>query len=73
MRYFEISSGFRLPVSSEEEDLISRCSDAPISVVDLDERQAQLAHEMTIRGVLRRIDDDEGTYYETDRLDLWRI
>ncbi len=73
MRYFEISSGFRIPVSSEEQDLIGVCRDKPINVDELDERQAQLAHEMTVRGLLRRIEQDESTYYEADQLDLWRF
>lgn len=73
MRYFEISSGFRIPVSSEEVELIATCGDKPISAADLDERQAQLAHEMCVRGVLRRIENDDGIYYEPDRMDLWRF
>lgn len=73
MRYYEISSGYRLPISSEEEALITACGTKSVSLTDLDERQAQLAHEMAVRGVLRRIDSDEGTFYEPDRMDLWRF
>lgn len=73
MRYFEISSGLRLPISSEERELASLCHESPIGEKDLDERQAQLAHEMTVRGLLRRTEKDEENYYETDKMDLWRF
>jgi hypothetical protein len=73
MRYFEISSGFRVPVSSEEREIITKVGNASISMADLDEREAQVALEMTVRGLLRRTENDEGTYYETDKMDLWRF
>ena len=73
MRYFEISSGFRVPVSSEERDLIGKLSNEPISSETLDERENQVAIEMTVRGLLRRTENEEGTFYEPDRMDLWRF
>lgn len=73
MRYFEISSGFRVPVSSEEQELITACSEKPINIDDMDERQAQLAHEMSVRGILRRTEENDATYYAPDHLDLWRF
>lgn len=54
MRYYEIACGLRLPVSSEEQDLLDVVErDAP-SNDDMDERQQELARLMVSRGVLHR-------------------
>lgn len=73
MRYHEISSGYRIPVSSEEKALIDRVLDKPVSEDDLSEREGQLAFEMTKRGLLKKFERDGKAYVEADRLDLWRI
>jgi hypothetical protein len=74
MRYHKISSGYQIPVSSEEEDILKLCHEKPIKEADLDERTAYMAQEMNIRGILRRIyDEDRNVFYEPDSLDLWRF
>lgn len=76
MRFFEISSGFRLPVSEEEQEILSRAVDARrIERGALDERGQELARLMVSRGLLNRERDDSGQVYyvPNDTADLWRF
>jgi hypothetical protein len=55
MRYYEISGGFRVSVSQEEQEIIDLFSDEKeISKADLNERQREIARLMVSRGLLNR-------------------
>lgn len=76
MRFFEISSGFRLPVSEEEQSILDKAVETrrvPRSA--LNEREQEVARLMVTRGLLNRKRDEDGkVFYEpNDTLDLWRI
>jgi hypothetical protein len=76
MRFFEISSGFRLPVSEEEQEILSRAiDDRQLPRGALGEREQEVARLMVSRGLLNRHRDDEGkVFYEpNDTTDLWRF
>ena len=75
MRYFEIVSGLRLPVSGEEQDLLNKITDkGRIERRALtDERDAELARLMVSRGLLKPTKHDGKRFYElNDASDLWR-
>lgn len=56
MRYFEITSGMRVPISGEERALLNRVEETGHIARDtLDEREAEIARQMVRRGVLVRL------------------
>jgi hypothetical protein len=71
MRYHEIASGLRLPVSGEEQELLNK---APFEIDDLDERDAEVARLMVGRGVLHQTRKDDGgiIYKDSSAKDIWR-
>lgn len=75
MRFYEISSGLRVPVDTEQQELIDRAIEARrLREDDLEERAAEVARLMLSRGLLRQKKDDDGMYYEpNDSADLWRF
>jgi hypothetical protein len=54
MRYHEISAGTRVPVSSEEQDLLDLASEGVLDNSTLNDRQKEVARNMVSRGLLRR-------------------
>jgi hypothetical protein len=75
MRFYEISSGMRLPVNEEEQTLINRATESKrIRFEELEERDGEVARQMVSRGLLNRDQDDEGEFYTVnDCADLWRF
>jgi len=75
MRFFEISSGIRLPVSGEEQEIIDMvASKKQIAKSDLDERQQEVARKMVSRGILNRgRDNDSICMTLNSSADLWRF
>ena len=75
MRFYEISSGLRLPISEEEQevmDLISNEGRYPKS--KLDERQREVARLMVSRGLLVREREDDVTFLRPNNaVDIWRF
>lgn len=73
MRYFEISGGFRVPISSEEQQLLDEVKSAGrIEHDKLDERGQELARLMVSRGVLNRETVEETMTYTANQPDAWR-
>lgn len=75
MRFFEISSGFRVPVDEEQQHIIDLAVEKrQLRNTDLDERSEEVARLMVTRGLLNRESDDDGIYYmPNDAADLWRF
>lgn len=75
MRFFEISSGMRLPVNEEEQGLIDRAvQHRTLRVKELEERDGEVARQMLSRGLLNIDADDDGEFYTVnDCADLWRF
>ena len=75
MRFYEISSGLRVPVSEEEQELIDLIApQRKMAKADLDERQQEVARLMVSRGLLVRERDDDKTYLRpNDAVDVWRF
>ena len=65
MRYYELISGLKAPISIEEEALISKIEDN----LPLNEREYQLAFNLCSRGILGRTDDK---YHIIKKPDVWR-
>ncbi len=59
MRFFEITSGVRMPVSCEEQAILDKAATGALRKVDLDERDQEVARRMVTRGLLNRGRDDE--------------
>jgi DNA-binding NarL/FixJ family response regulator len=74
MRFYEISSGMRMPVNEEEQALLDRAAEKhSIHRSQLSEREQEVARLMVSRGLLNRGKDDEGIYYTPNTAaDLWR-
>ena len=72
MRYFEIASGLRLPVSSEEQELLDRAA-KPLPEAELDERGQEVARLMVSRGLLDRVKTKRGMAVRASSVkDIWR-
>jgi len=74
MRYHEIASGMRMPVSAEEQALLNRIGEDGIAIDSLDEREHEVARLMVNRGLLTRFRDKEGAlaYRNSSVKDIWR-
>lgn len=72
MRYFEIASGFRLPVYSEEQELLDKIPNG-VNQDELDEREQELARLMVSRGVLAQsINNGMIRYKPNSAANIWR-
>jgi hypothetical protein len=54
MRYHEIASGMRVPVSAEEQQVLDLSKDGVLKHDGLDERNQEVARTMVSRGLLNR-------------------
>jgi hypothetical protein len=73
MRYHEIESGLRVPISKEEWALIDHIRPRPVQKDSLDERQAELARLMVARGLLNHFKKDEQMFFRVSSVaDIWR-
>jgi hypothetical protein len=74
MRYAEIAGGIQIPVSSEEQDLLTLANAEALDPGALDERKAEVARYMVRRGLLLPVKKGE-----EERLapnidpNIWRI
>lgn len=75
MRFYEISSGFRLPISSEEQEIMDLIqSKDRLGKEELDERQQEVSRLMVSRGLLIREKDGDDIYLRpNDPNDIWRF
>lgn len=76
MRFHEISSGVRIPVSQEEQDIIDLFSNKRQLIrSSLDERQQEVARMMVSRGLLDRKKGKDGqmVFELNDTVDMWRF
>ena len=71
MRFIEIESGMRVPVSNEEQDVLDLAKDG-ITSQDLDERNREVARLLVTRGVMRRVKrDDQIVLLPNDLDQVW--
>lgn len=54
MRFHEIASGLRIPVSGEEQALLNAAKSGYVRRDDLGEREQEVARRMVSRGLLNR-------------------
>ena len=75
MRFYEISSGLRIPVSQEEQDIIDLIADkGKIKKSMLDERQEEVSRLMVSRGLLVRERTDNVIFLRLNSAaDIWRL
>ena len=69
MRYFEISSNVRIPISCEEQEIIDEVEKGKFKAED--ERVEEVVRLMVSRGILLK--DKEGNITTNHNRDLWRI
>lgn len=73
MRYFEITSGVRIPVSSEEQSIMDKAAGGDLLKSSLDERDQEVARRMVTRGLLNRTrDSDKNIVFNVDKQKLSR-
>lgn len=73
MRFHEIASGLRIPLSCEEQELLDKSEHGLIAKDDLDERDAELARLLVSRGVLDQYPQDNRVFYHVNSaMDIWR-
>lgn len=75
MRFYEISSGLRIPVDGEQQAILDLAIEKRGVRADaMDERDAEVASQMASRGLLLVQKDDKGmTYLPNHAHDLWRM
>lgn len=65
MRFVEIVNGFLTPVNNEENVLLDHIqSNSPVSKESLNEREQELARNLTSRGVLIRFKIDDKLHFK---------
>lgn len=73
MRYYEITSGVRMPISSEEQDILDKVSDSTLLKSSLDDRDQEVARKMVTRGLLiRKRDSDKNVIFAANKQKLNR-
>ena len=74
MRYYEISSGMRLPVNIEEQSVLDKVGNDRLAKSDLDEREQEIARLMVSKGLLHRVADEDKLYFLANAAtDIWRF
>ena len=74
MRFHEIASGLRVPVSSEEQRMLDRIAVDGSNISDMDERSQEVARRMVSRGLLDAVgsgDEPKHLRVNSSR-DIWR-
>jgi hypothetical protein len=65
MKIVELTNKILLPITNEEQDLLEQFVDnIPIAKSQLDEREQLLAHNLTVKDVLLRTNNDGKIYYK---------
>lgn len=73
MRFHEIASGLRLPVSSEEQDILTRAGNDGVDASAMDERAQEVARRMVSRGLLDATDGEKQTHFSVNSTrNVWR-
>ena len=76
MRYFEIAGGLRVPLSGEEQKVLSIVQDneGGVGKKEMDERQWEIGRQMVSRGLLRRVNSgDQERVVANDDIPLKRF
>ena len=65
MRFVEIASGFRVPVSNDEQTVsdIIRNNHGPLAKSKLNIRERELARQLVHKGIIDRVMIDEHIYF----------
>ncbi len=72
MRYFEITSGVRIHLSQEEQDIVDKASH-DLAKANLNDREQEVARRMVSRGILRRLTkSDKKIYFKKNKDKLRR-
>lgn len=67
MRYFEIAGGFRVPLSGEEQKVLTKVETSrKLDSAGMDEREGEVARQMARRGLLNRVQDGSKESYVTN-------
>ncbi len=69
MRYHEIASGLRLPLSGEEQEVMNKVGLKGCTEEDLgDERTQEVARVLMVRGLLNKIDRNGKVVYRLNSI-----
>jgi len=65
MKIVELTNKILLAITNEEQDLLEQfVDDIPVAKSQLDEREQLLAHNLTVKDVLLRTNEDGKIYYK---------
>jgi hypothetical protein len=75
MRVFELTSGIRIPISAEEQEILARIMlDQKVTHKSLSEREQEVARLMVSRGlIIQKQDKKQRLCYVARQEDIWRI
>lgn len=74
MRFFEIKGGIQVPLSNEERRLVEEIEKGNTNYSEFDERDSELAWQLSKRGILNLIEHEDGNVTcKVNKLeDIWR-
>lgn len=64
MKIVELTNKVLLPITNEENELLSKFGDDSIAKSQLEEREQVLANQLTVKDVLLRTNQDGKIYYQ---------
>lgn len=64
MKIVELTTKVLLPITNEENELLSRFENDQIAKSQLDEREQVLANQLTVKDVLLRTNENGKIYYK---------
>jgi len=64
MKIVELTNNLTLPISNEEHSLLKKfIGDTPVPKKHLSEREQLIANQLTVKDILRRVNQDGKIYY----------
>lgn len=64
MKIVELTNKILLPITNEEQELLSKFGAEPLAKNKLEEREQLLANQLTMKDVLLRTNQDGTVYYQ---------
>lgn len=75
MKFFRVAEGFLIPISNEENDIITTIKNqGRVNESSFDEREREVSRKMVSRGLLIREEESENSYVLSlnDLSNIWR-
>lgn len=63
MKIIELRDKILQPISNEEHELLCKFDNEPIAKSSLNEREQELANQLTVKNILLRVNNEQKIYY----------